>query len=257
LLAHEAKHVTSVAWTLYGGRASQPAWIEEGTAVLASELASRHASGIAPTRRVGAAEVYVGGQRPATESDSYLMWAAAIVAHNYLAAAPLSGITGDPVPNPSGASFYGASWLFHRYVIDAYGAGDPHGMMRRLNTVSGGPAGLEAETGRTLSQLFTELMQAVLVDDLPEARQASARRFESYAFADVLAADPVSTDWPAFVGKGGFVANVWDLPTWETSANLFELSTEGTEPLEIEVLRGDGAPVGPEQDVALLIVRVR
>ncbi len=142
-------------------------------------------------------------------------------------------------------------------MIDAYGAGDPHGMMRRLNTVSGGVPGLEVESGRSLGDLLTEFMKAVLVDDRPDAWAANDSRFESYDFADVLGADPAAIEWPSFVATGGFAATSWDLPTWETSANLFEFTVDGGQAMEVEVVRGDGTPVGAVDDVGLLIVRVR
>ncbi|MEN8374223.1 MAG: Ig domain-containing protein [Gemmatimonadota bacterium] len=258
LFAHEAKHVSSGGWFTYGGREPHRApWIEEGTAVLASELASRHAAGVAPTQRIGAADVYVAGQRPVPDDPSYLMWAATVTGYNYLAAAPFSGITGDPNPNPNGSSFYGASWLFHRYVLDQYGAGDPHGLMRRLNTVSGGVAGLEAETGRPIASLFTELMEAALVDDEPAARSAAAHRFQSYDFGDIIESDPAGVTWPPFIARVGFGAGTWDLPTWETSSNLFEFVASGTQDQLLSLTRGDGTEVTPEHDVALLVVRVR
>ena len=113
--------------------------------------------------------------------------------------------------NPSGAvarhNFYQGSWHLHRFLADAYGnadGGEAGAFFKSLyaSTATPGTAGLTAQTGQTLEQLFVELVTAMSLDGTgaPEP----SRRFTTYdlvSATDIYAgpailAPPGNYPWP-------------------------------------------------------------
>jgi hypothetical protein len=257
LLTHEAKHVSSFGWAFFGGRGMHPGWIEEGTAVVASEKASRLASGVSPTTRAGPAEILPGG---AVTDDSQNMWAVVATARRFLAAAPVASLVGNPNPNPGGSSFYSASWFFHRFLEDAYGTGDGIAPLRGQNTVEAGIAGIEALTGTSMPELLVRFMAAIAVDDVPAARAAATHTFKGYDFGALADAEPYAAyqlgSWPIPEAAGVFQDGTWMLDAWYTAPTFFTFNTDGHRPY-VEILAGDGTALAPEHDVVVTVTRAR
>ncbi|HZD05215.1 MAG TPA: putative Ig domain-containing protein, partial [Longimicrobiales bacterium] len=150
-VVHEAKHVSSLGYGIFAGRGFNPSWIEEGTAEIAKEKSSRDAAGIPDGVEASLEDVYRGGK---VTRETYGMAVVHSRARAYLKARPLNALVGDPDPNPDGSTYYGASWLFHRFLVDAYSNGDEDAFLLSLNTGGAGVEHIEVVTGRTLSQLL-------------------------------------------------------------------------------------------------------
>jgi hypothetical protein len=258
LLVHEAKHITSGGYEIFGARSWNPGWIEEGTAFSASEKTSRAASGIAPGQRVTAADIFVDAGIESASTQN--MRAATALARVYLAAAPIASVLGNPVPNPGESNFYASSWFFHRFLEDAYGDGSGVEPFLTMNRQIGGPAGIEAATGASMDRLFGEFMLAIAVDDEPVARARTARRFSAYDFAGIGEAEYEPTlqhaPWPVVEASESYGSYEWSFDAWTTAPVFFDFSASSTSGLVIEVLRKDGGPVDPEQRFATVVVRL-
>lgn len=254
-VVHEAKHVSSHGYAIFAGRGFNPSWIEEGTAEIAKEKSSRDAAGLADGTEAGLSDLYPASR---LTPETYGMGVVHSRARRYLKAAPRSAIVGNPVPNPASSTYYGASWLFHRYLADTYGAGDEDAFFRALNTGGAGVARIEDVTGRSVSELFTELLVAVAVEGEADARSAVSARFRSYDFAAVAA--PFDGSWPYVFGSGGdgFDTGDWEISTIHfTSAGFIDLSGGGATWLRLDLLRPDGQDLPRPDDVGMVLVRVR
>lgn len=257
---HEIRHIASHGRYLFDVDAAQrSSWVEEGTAVMASEMLSRRAAGIAPGQRVSAADVYVDAGLPSWET--YYLWVAPLNGYGYLAASPLSGLISTPSPNPNRASIYGSGWLFHQYLVDRFADGDPTPFLLQLLENGGGVDDTGNRVGVPWPDLLTDFMSAILVEDVPEARALTDNRFVSYDFEDIIDSEQrpeyQEGHWPALQADEPFGDFDWKIETWRTAANLFQLSADGEGPLLVEVLSGDGGPVDAEEDAGFVVVRVR
>jgi hypothetical protein len=250
---HEAKHISSHGYAVFAGRGFQPSWIEEGTAEIAKELSSRRASGHDFSERVALAQIYLGGS---VNANTYGMAVVHARARAFLGAAPLNSVIGNPNPNPNNSTFYGSSWLFHRYLADQHANGDVTGFFRALNVTGTGPARLEAVTGRTLAQLLSDFMVALVLEGEPDAWAASTVRFTSYDYAGISSPFVIWT-WPNFLHTGGFATGSTQLSTVYGSTNFFQLSSPGGIVQRLDLMRLDSEPLSASHDVALTIVRVR
>jgi hypothetical protein len=257
---HEIRHVASAGWRLWDGRPVQATVVEEGTAVMASELMGRRAASVAPGHRVIAGEVYLDGPEPTW--STYFLWAAPTMAHAWLAAAPASGLVAEPSPNPTGVTVYYSGWFFHRYLIDRFAAGRPAPLLFDLTAGGAGPAHVGNTVGVPWHDLLADFMAAILVDDVTEAREATDNRFVSYDFAGIVALDEQSeyadtNPWPALQGSETYGTHRWDLATWHTSPNLFQLTADGAGELLVEVLDDAGGPTDEADATVAVVVRVR
>jgi hypothetical protein len=252
-VVHEAKHISSLGYAVLAGRGFQPSWIEEGTAEIAKELSSRRASGHDYAERLALAHVYPGGQLTA---EGYGMAVVHARSRAFLAASPLNSVIGNPNPNTRNSTYYGASWLFHRFLADQYANGDVTGFFRALNVTGTGPARLEAVTGRTFPTLLAEFMVALVLEGEPAAWAASPVRFTSYDYAEITAPF-VTWTWPYFVHTGSFATGATQLSTVYGSTSFFQLSSPGGLVQRLELARLDSEPLVASNDVVLTIVRVR
>lgn len=261
LMVHEARHIASQGWRIWGGTPVQPRFIEEGTAVMASELAGRRAAGVPHGHRVRSDEVYTEGDTPPW--DRYFLWVTPIIAQRWLSAAPQSALVADPRPNTAGSSVYHAGWFFHRYLVDRFAGGSPSPLLFDLTAGGRGYDHVAETVGVPWHDLLIDFMAAILVDDVPDARAATSSRFVSYDFADILAAERReeyldARDWPPFQADVPFGEFRWDVESWWSSPNLFRISAEGGgAPLLLDVTTPDGEEVEERDDVAMVVVRVR
>jgi hypothetical protein len=251
-VVHEAKHIASLGYGRFAGRGFNPSWIEEGTADIAKELSSRNAMSANEGLLLRYADVFPGG---AVTSASYGVSTVLSRARSFLRAAPLNGVIGDPNPNPNGSTYYGSSWLFHRFLADRYAAGNQTAFFRQMNTTGTGPQAIEQATGRSFADLLAEFAVAIAVDGTA-AKQTSQHRFVSYDMAEI-ASRFAGGPWPYLRATGAYQAMTMDLPTYYSSPNFFEFASIGSPVLRIDLERMDGQPLLPVSDVAISIVRVR
>ena len=174
VLAHEAKHIISFRNRVLGGLGSDPTWLEEGAADISEEMAARTAwaatGGPAITAAVTGADILSavfanGNSIPSIPKE---LWG--VVDRISGIIIQLSNHPNSFTTNPTGAhfqhSFYHGSWHLQRFLADAYGnagSGQAGAFFTALLAPSATPgtAGLTAQTGQTLEQLFVELVTAM------------------------------------------------------------------------------------------------
>jgi protocatechuate 3,4-dioxygenase beta subunit len=252
-VVHEAKHISSHGYAVFGGRGFQPSWIEEGTAEIAKESSSRRASGFGYQAELTFADIYPGSQ---VTDATYGVATVHSRARSFLRAAPLNGIAGIPDPNTNNSTYYGSSWLFHRHLADRYAGSDMNGFFLSLNTMGTGPEGIESVTGQSFASLLTNFMTAVALEGYPAAREASPARFTSYDHADIASRFAGGT-WPYLQGNNSFGTASVSLPTYFTSPNFFQLTAPGGVEQRIDLLGADNVALLASIDAVLVLVRVQ
>lgn len=248
---HEAKHISSHGYAVFGGRSFNPSWIEEGTAEIANEMASRDAAGFADGAEVGLSDIYPGGSLTA---NTYALAVMHSRARTFLKASPLSALIGDPSPNPSGSTIYGASWLFHRYLVDAYSGGNENAMVLALNTVSSGPSRISTVTGQSMATLLSEFLTAIAVEGASAAEAAQSKKMVSYDHAGI--ASGFAETWPYVESSTGFTSGTFDLSTHYTSPNFFDFAGPSAAHLRLDAFDTSGSPLSATPDVVLRVVRI-
>ena len=184
-LVHEAKHVSSLYKRLrFGVRAGgsnspyHAVWIEEGTAEIAAEISSRRAwasrGGPAVGARLRRQDFQGAGFTP--ENWGVILRLARTI--NYLSSQPNS-LSTDPNGAPSQHSFYGSSWLFHRFLGDAFGgaASSPYAdatLFRAQNDslMQPGPGSYSQlfMVGRPFEVLLRDYVRALLLNGVSTPR---------------------------------------------------------------------------------------
>jgi hypothetical protein len=250
-LVHEVKHISSHGYAIFAGRGFNPSWIEEGTAEIAKEKSSRDAAGLADGFRVGFADVYPGGSPTDATTGMDVVHSRA---RFFLKASPLSALVGNPDPNPQRSTYYGASWLFHRFLSDNYGAADENVLFYNLNTGGVDIEQIVSVTGADFPRLLSEFLVAIALEG-HQAVDSAAIRFLSYDFADI--AGYSSGTWPYVQSSGPYSTFDQILSTYYTSPNFFEFLAEGNALLRIDALDGQAQAVLADHDVALSVVRVQ
>lgn len=198
-LVHEMKHVSSLKKSIDRptsfAEAYHPSWIEEGTAEIAGNVASRRAWQAVggPAQNVRATGEVMsetgfdasGNIRP----EFYGMAIRMIRTQGYLASQP-NAVTLDPLGAASGHSVYGSGFHFHRWLGDAYGdaalrpgADADFFTDQNASSIRPGLQGLEALTGKPFSELVTEYAAAVLLNDDRFSVAPPERPFTTIDFA--------------------------------------------------------------------------
>jgi len=238
-MVHEVKHISSLYKSLIRGE-GQPLWIEEGTAEIAKEVASR----IAWARVGGPA---VGARADSSHVDRFTR-------ENYGIILVVAGTTGylssqpnGVVVSPKGASdrhsVHGSGWHFHRWLGDAYGnAATPLGdasLFRALNnsTTAAGIQGILNVTGAgSWAELLEEYLTAIMLNETgaPQGNRA----FTSYDFLTMNLTftydGKPSGDypWPVNVFGGGttgsFVTSSNVGPIGPSGVRIFDLTSDGS-----------------------------
>ncbi|HUH11974.1 MAG TPA: hypothetical protein VMK65_02650, partial [Longimicrobiales bacterium] len=176
-------------------------------------------------------------------------------ARAFLKAAPANGFIGNPNPNSANSTYYGSSWLLHRYLADAYAGGDEPAFFHAMNTGGTGIEAIEDATGRPFSELLAEVMTAVALEGAGAARAAAPAPFRSYDFADI--ATVAAGTWPYALSIGAFRTVDTALATYYSAPSFFEFEAEGGDPLRLDTLTGEGLDALLDDEVVLTITRIR
>ena len=258
-IAHEVKHIVSVFNTITAVRASNPLWVEEGSAEIAYEMSSRIAWAAAGGPAVGIAitgDQIVNAVVANGGIQSKEMWGVVDVIANLIP--QLSTHPNSMVTAPVGAnefhSIYAAGWHFHRFLGDAYGGastaladGPFFKSLTDLNA-AGGITAITDATGKTFDQLFAEMITAM---SLHEVGTAPARAFTTYDLvtaSDIFSgpavlAPPGVYPWPVTTDSGGTATVGFTTATYSGSMGIAGirihdfLSTGGSD-IQIEVSVG-------------------
>ncbi len=183
-IAHESKHIVSMAERYVRGFPQEDPWLEEATARISEELFARAIYGTQQLGDHGFAatlrcEIFLGGEgSPCADSPRALLphlgglW-------EYLdrptARSPLGATAANDL------SWYGSGWAFVRWVID-------QGLVTEtafLTALTQGPlsglANIEARAGRSWEQMLGEWTLALALDGRPGFIPADPRgRFPSW-----------------------------------------------------------------------------
>jgi hypothetical protein len=259
-LVHEMKHVSSLYKSISRYYASgetdpgyHPSWIEEGTAEIAGEMASRLAWEASGGPALGA---MIRKSDKVITKESYgilLKWARTIL---YLGSQP-NGLVGTPAGAHSG-SVYGSGWHFHRWLGDTYGNGSatrlgdaPLFTVLNDSLTASGVAGIREFTGKSWSELVDEHASAVMLvgTGAPQPEWA----FTSHDFPDV-------TDGLLVTQRDGFYpwpVNVSGNETTQTFASFISSGTVGPSGIRVYDLTSDGTGSGLELRVETTRTPVR
>lgn len=170
-LAHEARHVVTayhraVASNMTNVSQYNPTWIEEGTAEIADEMASRFAWASIGGPAVNA---LIDRQSFVNQAGNFVPENYGVLLHVGRAGGYLSSQPNALVTKPTGGGplidVYGSGWTFHRWLGDSHGkAGSaPKAdatLFRALNDslTPGGVAGLAQQTGKPFLTLLDEFV---------------------------------------------------------------------------------------------------
>jgi len=277
-LVHEIKHISSLYQRLVAG-SFHPSWVEEGTAEIATDRASRLA--IAETGGPG-----VGAMLTMADLDTF---GNTIEGYNtrlrlsrslrFMASQPNSVTV-----NPYGASFsspeglqerhtiYGASWHFHRWLGDAYGgaatAFSDTTLFRRQNDslTASGPDAYPELVGKTFSELMEEFALAVILNGT--GAPAPMRAFTSFDFPSAMSSTSVYSapmrpfggyPWPVTGPVGGSEGALGSV-SLKTATYSGQIGESG---LRIHDLISNGTGLGAEVTVfappqaRVIVVRLR
>ena len=186
-LVHEVKHVVSFFQRLSGNLFNlHPTWMEEGTAEVAGEIASRMAwaaTGGPAQNAVVTRQSFVTSGSDFTP-ENYGVALRLLRTATYLSSQPNSVMI---APQGGKHSIYDSGWHFHRFLGDAYGsaasASDADAFFFRQQTGNGTPpglSGLEVLTGKTFEDLLLEFAAAVMMNGT--SAPAPSRAFTTYDF---------------------------------------------------------------------------
>ncbi len=199
LMVHEIKHVSSLYRRSRSGN-WHPRWVEEGTAEIAAEVSSRRAMDAAGG--VGRGEALTRSSFPPRSGEIVTPENTGslnrLARAGYAYAGPTNAVTHNP--SDDAGHFYGTSWLFHRFLADAYGGAttlSDSAFFRSLNEAATAPgiAGIERATGRPMSALLEEYATAMTL--VGTGAPQPERAFRTYdfrsAFTDFFR--PTHPDW--------------------------------------------------------------
>ncbi len=199
-VAHEAKHVVSLYNRIASG-SFHPTWMEEGTAEISGELASRIAwaanGGPAVGHRVTISDLENGNGGITVNQYDYGVLLRLARSIYYLSSQP-NGLVVAPTGAGDGMSVYGSGWHFFRWLGDGYGdasTAEADASFFRQQTDSltpSGTAGLETVTGQPFATLVNQFVDAVSLtgSTAPEP----AHPFTTY---DFVSATQILQDQPA------------------------------------------------------------
>lgn len=252
LLAHEVKHLSSIGWNLFAGLAAKPSWVEEGTAEIARELASRSALGLAPDSIPSPDQVEAsdGTAMP----GAFGLWTAALRGLNWAFHGQRWSLYG-PTQGNGAAGHYSASYVLHRYILDRPDARSAGDWMMRLNTEW---RGLAQTTGVAFDDLLAGMLQAISVDGESGARSLSSERFSTFRFSDYGFSGQTAT-YPFALDMGTFADGDFVFAEVVTGGMLFvDMVANGADELDVQILGGTGEPLTGEGERALVVLtRIR
>ncbi len=262
-LVHEAKHISSLYKSIFRDD-YHPAWVEEGTAEIAEETASRIAW-------AGAGGPAVGAMADSSHVNAFSQENYSVILVNagttgYLSSQP-NGVVVTPIGAGERHSVYGSGWHFHRWLGDAYGgAATPLGdasLFRALNdplTPAGVQGIIEVIGAGSWTDLLEEYLTAVMLNgtDAPQG----LRPFTSYDFPamnttfNYTGKPSGDYPWPVNLFGGGTTAPFASAsntgPIGPSGVRIFDLTSNGTGVgLEVNVTAG-----GAISPFRIVLVRV-
>jgi hypothetical protein len=203
-LIHEAKHLAMFAERIANPTATafEESWLEEGMAMHSEELYSRTITGATARGNTGygssaSLNHFYCELRPTTCTDRpFIMTSHVAFLYDYLTNIESKSILGGVPSNSADASFYGSSWAFVRWMLDAYSTDE--GATLRALTVEPtltGIANLEARTGVSFGDLLPQFHYAMQYDDVAGITPAEPwQTFPSWNLRAIYAG--LSTDLP-------------------------------------------------------------
>lgn len=230
-LVHEVKHVVSFHERVVGHSfTTQPNWIEEGTAEIAGEVASRRAwaaaGGPAATAMINAQSFGVPARLTPENFGVYLRLFRTV---QYLTAQPNS-LT---FATSAAYSIYGSGWHFHRFLGDAYGsaatgAEAPLFLQQNRAATTAGLPGIKAITGRSFAELMTDFAAAMMLNGT--GAPAPARPFTTYDFpsATSIVQGRPAAPYPYVLTSGSFAARSWSGQIGNSGIVIHEFTSSGT-----------------------------
>ena len=263
-LVHEVKHVVSFNQRISGGGLfnTHPTWMEEGTAEIASEIASRKAwaaVGGPPQNGVVTRESFPASGTPTTP-ENYGVYLRLRRSQQYLSTQPNSLMNA-----PANETFfiYGSGWHFHRFLGDSYGAAssglDADAPLFSEQNSSGNPPGLPGLltlTGKPIEALLPEYVAAAMLNgseappppmgfttyDFPSAITVLPGNFGPYPYPVTGTASDPSVSF----ATGG----TWSGPLGNAGLRIHDFLSNGT---------GVGADVTAQVEgpAKLVVVRLR
>lgn len=233
---HEVKHISSFWQGI--GRANvfsttspfHPSWIEEGTAEIAANVATRVSwqsiGGPAPNAKVTETDIrnsaFDGNDDIRPEAYGIVIRMSRLQA--YLASQP-NGLVEVPRGADDGHSVYGSGWTFFRWLGDAYGnagtaplADASFFVDQNDSTTVNGIAGVEQVTGRAYNELLEEFAAAVMLHETgaPEG----SRAITSYDFISSVEMWCFAADNPPCDGRDDGPAGTYPWPVTTTSSGI-------------------------------------
>ena len=203
-LIHEAKHLAMFAERLADPNAItfETSWLEEGMAMVSEEFYSRTVTGAAWK---GNTEYGSAGSpnhiwcelRPTNASCAdrpFVMTSHFGFLYEYLSDIENKTIVGGVATGDG--SFYGSSWAFIRWMLDAYIANEP-AVLRALTTEGTltGAANLEARSGVPFSTMLPQFHYALQYDDVAGITPAAPwQHIQSWNIRNIYAG--LNTDLP-------------------------------------------------------------
>jgi hypothetical protein len=174
-LIHEAKHLAMFAERFASPVATtfETSWLEEGMAMHSEELYSRTITGAAWKANTGygsqAAQNHIWCElRPSTCADRpFIMTSHFAFLYDYLTNIESKTIVGSVPVGSSDGSYYGSSWAFVRWMLDAHAANE--GAVLRALTVEPNLTGAEnlaARTGVPFETMLPQFHYALQYDDV-------------------------------------------------------------------------------------------
>jgi len=274
-MVHEIKHISSLYNRLVAGR-YHPSWVEEGTAEIAKDRASRLAISQNGGPDVGAM----------LTDDDIVQWGRTEVGWGtlYRLNRSLRYIASQPnsvTVNPAGAQWigsqgpvsshtiYGAGWHFHRWLGDAYGnaatAFADSALFRLQNDslTTAGPEGYPTLVGKTFPELMEEYAVAVMLNGT--GAPPPARPFTSFDFPSAMSTSLVYSaatrppglyPWPVTLDDDGpgsvsMETATYEGPMGESGLRVHDFVSNGTgQGAEIAV---GSLPAGAR----MILVRIR
>lgn len=249
-LVHEMKHVSSLYQSVLRPSGSQyhPSWIEEGTAEIAGNMATRIAwasvGGPAANARVDENDIVDEGFDSGTGDIKPEFFGVAIRmlrTQGFLASQP-NGM----VITPSGAlddhSVYGSGWTFFRWLGDSYGDASSSVMgdadfFAELNASATPPgvSGVETVVGQTFPRLLEQFAAATMLHSTPSV--PTGFDFTGYDFVTAVEVFCFAADNPPCSGSAAGPTGTWPWPV--------TVDTDGTPSWTLQQATEFAGPIGP------------
>ena len=260
-LVHEAKHIISFHQRLSGTTfLTYPDWIEEGTAEIAGEVASRRAwaaAGGPPPNGVVTRQSFPAAGSPLTV-ENYGVYLRLFRTMQYLSTQPNSLVVSTV---STAYSIYGSGWHFHRFLGDAYGgaatapgADAPLFSQQSQGSTPAGLAGLKAVTGKSYEELLVDYAAAIMLSGTGVPTQARTFTIYDFASATTVVQNKPQVPYPYPVTAAGpnpsasFASGSWSSPIGSGGIIIHDFVSNGT---------GSGAEITVQVEPPARVVVVR